>query len=96
MARDKKEKNMSSAAPPIPYKVAIQRQTAGRGGKTVTVVMLPKDVAIDLEALAKDMRKSLGCGSRVEEGRVVLQGDIVDRAELYFQKIGVQKIVRGN
>lgn len=77
-------------------RVALQRQTAGRGGKTVTLVIIPRDTPTDLEALAKEMRRGLGCGSRVEEGRVVLQGDICDRAAEWLEKKGVKKIARGN
>lgn len=75
-------------------RVSLQRQNAGRGGKTVTLVIVPRDCGADLEDLAKQMRKGLGCGSRVEDGRVVLTGDIVDRAEQWLTKYGVAKIVK--
>ena len=75
-------------------KVALQRRSAGCGGKTVTVVCLPQGARIDPEALAKEMRKALGCGSRVEDGRVVLQGDIAERAEEWLLKKGVKNVVR--
>jgi len=78
------------------HKVSLQRRTAGYGGKTATVVLLPRDAAVDIEALAKEMRKALGCGSRVEGGRVVLQGDIADRAEAWLLKRGVKRITRGD
>lgn len=77
-------------------KVSLQRRTAGCGGKTVTFVTIPKDAAIDLEALAKEMRKGLGCGSKVEKGGIFLQGDIVERVEDWFLKRGVKKIIKGN
>jgi translation initiation factor 1 len=75
----------------------LRRESAGRGGRTVTVV----DVRPPLDAdaamnLAKNMRKGLGCGSHVEGGRIILQGDIGDRAEAWLAKNGVKKIVRGN
>lgn len=44
-------------------KVALRRERAGRGGKTVTIVSLPQDYRGDLAALAKELRKALGCGS---------------------------------
>ena len=66
---------------------SLQRQTAGRGGKTVTLVVFPKDCAADLELLAKKMRKALGCGAHVEENSVVLQGDIADRAKKWLEKL---------
>ena len=78
-------------------KVILHRESAGRGGRTVTVV----DVRPPLDAdavtdMAKSMRKGLGCGSHVEDGKIILQGDIGDRVEAWFAKRGVKKIVRGN
>lgn len=75
-------------------KVALQRQRAGRGGKTVTLVILPQDYRGDRAALAKELRKGLGCGSTIEDGKIVLQGDIADRAEVWFIKKGVRKITK--
>lgn len=75
-------------------KAALQRRSAGCDGKIVTVVCLPQSARIDPEALAKEMRKALGCGSRVEEGRVVLQGDIAERAAEWLLKKGVKNIVK--
>ena len=72
-----------AAAPPKISKVALQRQRAGRGGKTVTLVILPQDYKGDT-----------GCGSTIEDGKIVLQGDIVDRAEAWFAKKGVTKITK--
>ena len=79
----------------VPQKeVALQRQRAGRGGKTVTLVILPQDYKGDTTALAKELRKGLGCGSTIEDGKIVLQGDIADRAEAWFAKKGVTKITK--
>ena len=83
-----------AAAPPKISKVALQRQRAGRGGKTVTLVIRPQDYQGDTAALAKELRKSLGCGSTIEDGKIVLQGDIADRAEAWFTKKGVTKITK--
>ena len=82
------------AAQPKISKVALQRQRAGRGGKTVTLVILPQDYKGDTAALAKELRKGLGCGSTIEDGKIVLQGDIADRAEAWFAKKGVAKITK--
>ncbi len=77
--------------------VTLHRESAGRGGKTVTLVAVkPPQTKNSLEALAKDLRRGLGCGSHVEGDRVVLQGDIPDRAQEWFVKKGARKIVRGN
>lgn len=77
-------------------KITLHRQSSGRGGRVVTVVTLSGGEGIDLETLAKEMRKGLGCGSRVENGKVVLQGEIQDRAAEWFGKRGVKRVVMGN
>ena len=77
-------------------RVSLQRQTAGRKGKTVTAVIIPGKSTVDREKLAKEMRKGLGCGSFVEEGNVILQGDICDRAAEWLLKNGVKDVVSGN
>ena len=93
-AEKKAEPQAAPAAPPKISKVALQRQRAGRGGKTVTLVILPQDYKGDTAALAKELRKGLGCGSTIEDGKIVLQGDIADRAEAWFAKKGVTKITK--
>ena len=75
-------------------KVALRRERAGRGGKTVTIVSLPQDYRGDLAALAKELRKALGCGSTMEEGKIVLQGDIMERVEAWFTKKGVTRVTK--
>ena len=96
------QQNVKSESPREADKESIQkailhRESAGRGGRTVTVVdvrpPLDADAALNL---AKSMRKGLGCGSHIEGSRIILQGDIGDRAEAWFIKRGVKKIIRGN
>ncbi|WP_352425317.1 translation initiation factor [Aminomonas paucivorans] len=73
-------------------KVTLQRQSKGRGGHPVTVTVLEPPSG-NLEELAKRLRKALGCGARVEEGRLVLQGDLVDRAKAWFEAAGATRVV---
>lgn len=77
-------------------RVVLQRETAGRGGKTVTVVMIPQNASLDIELIAKEMRKGLGCGSVVEKGNIVLLGDLSDRAKEWLIKKGVKEVIKGN
>jgi len=57
-------------------RVDILRQTAHRGGKTVTVVTGFVGVSqAEKEALAKRMQQSCGAGGTVKEGRIEIQGD---------------------
>jgi translation initiation factor 1 len=68
-------------APPIAPKknrgrVDILRQTAHRGGKTVTVVKGFTGIGqAKQEILAKEMQKACGAGGTVKEGRIEIQGD---------------------
>lgn len=76
-------------------KITLHRQSAGMGGKVATVVTLSGG-SVSLEALAKELRKGLGCGSRVEGGKILLQGDIQERARDWFIKKGAKSVVLGN
>ena len=95
--QSRKSESPSQTGKESPEKVILHRQSAGRGGRIATIVdvrpQLDTDALLDL---AKNMRKGLGCGSHVEDGKIILQGDIGDRAEDWFAKRGVKKIVRGN
>lgn len=57
-------------------RVDILRQTAHRGGKTVTVVQGFVGIGLpEKEKLAKAMQKACGVGGTVKEGRIEIQGD---------------------
>ncbi|MBI3806867.1 MAG: translation initiation factor [Nitrospirae bacterium] len=57
-------------------RVDIIRQTAHRGGKTVTVVTGFAGIGLaEKEALAKEMQKACGAGGTVKEERIEIQGD---------------------
>jgi translation initiation factor 1 (eIF-1/SUI1) len=82
-------------------RVILHREASGRGGHVVTIATFkPAADRAAAEATAKAMRKGLGCGAHVESAdkgfRVVLRGDIQDRAELWLAKNRVKKIARGN
>jgi predicted translation initiation factor SUI1 len=77
-------------------KLVLRREKKGRGGKTVTVVSGFNMQSARLEDLSRTMRKALGCGSTVEEGTIVLQGDITDRTRTWLEKQGAKKVIVGN
>jgi translation initiation factor 1 len=57
-------------------RVDVIRQTAGRGGKTVTVISGFIGIGLpEKERLAKLMQKSCGAGGTVKDGRIEIQGD---------------------
>ena len=54
----------------------IIRQTAGRGGKTVTVVKNFVGIGLpEKEQLAKAMQRACGTGGTVKDGQIEIQGD---------------------
>ncbi len=80
---------VSSLAPPDATKpprknrgrVDIIRQTAGRGGKTVTVVKGFVGIGLpEKEQLVKAMQRAGGTGGTVKHGQIEIQGD--KRAEV--------------
>src|ERR1041385_4398913 len=57
-------------------RIEIRSQTAGRGGKTVTVVSGFVGIGLpEKEKLAKAMQKACGAGGTVKDGRIEIQGD---------------------
>lgn len=75
-------------------KVVVRFTKKGHGGKTVTVVtgVMPA-VA---QAMCADMKRALGCGARVVDGAIVLQGELVERAVRFVEDKGAVKVVRGS
>lgn len=71
----------SKAAAKNRGRVDIIRQTAGRGGKTVTVVKGFVGIGLpEKEQLAKAMQRACGTGGTVKNGQIEIQGD--KRAEV--------------
>ncbi len=68
--------------------VRVQRETKGRGGKSVTLV---RGLALDAEALAalgKQLKAACGSGGTVKDGVIEVQGDHVLTLITALQKRG--------
>nr|WP_321499639.1 translation initiation factor [uncultured Dethiosulfovibrio sp.] len=70
--------------------VRLRIERKGRKGKTVTVIDGIKLKEDDLNRLAKELRKAIGCGSSVEGASVVLQGDNRERIGSWLRSKGVR------
>jgi translation initiation factor 1 len=82
--------------PPLPARAVIRYERAGRGGKEVTII---EQLALrdrDLESYLALLKKALGCGGRIEEHALVLQGDQRERIEAWLVKRGIPKVIRGS
>ena len=74
-------------------RVDIIRQTAHRGGKTVTVVTGFIGIGqAEKEQLAKEMQKACGVGGTVKEGRIEIQGDKRDDVARILSKAGFRPV----
>jgi translation initiation factor 1 len=75
-------KRTSEPLVPTPgEKLLLRRSTTHRGGKTVLVLdgFSPAWTAAKLEALLHELKTSLGCGGKIEDRTLELQGELADR-----------------
>jgi len=94
------EPSRSKEPLPAPQKnrgrVDIVRSTAGRGGKTVTLVQGFVGIGQpEKEALAKKMQKRCGCGGTVKEGHIEIQGDKREEIAEILKEAGFRPVFAG-
>ena len=70
--------------------VRVARSTKGRKGKGVTVITGLLLDAVELAALAKEMKTHCGAGGGVRDGAIEIQGDHRDRLMAWLQSRGHQ------
>jgi translation initiation factor 1 len=76
--------------------VDILRQTAHRGGKTVTVVKNFVGIGLpEKEKLAKQMQKSCGTGGTVKDGQIEIQGDKRQEVARILTEAGFRPVFAG-
>ncbi len=84
------------AAPKNRGRVDIIRQTAHRGGKTVTVVTNFTGIGLqEKQALAKAMQKTCGTGGTVKDGRIEIQGDKREEVASILAEAGFRPVFAG-
>jgi len=77
-------------------RVDIKRTTAGRGGKTVTLVTGFVGIGLpEKESLAKKMRNACGCGGTVKEGDIEIQGDQREKIAQILTQAGFRPVFAG-
>lgn len=78
----------SSPAPSGPPRIRVSRETAGRGGKGVSVISgLPLPPG-ELEALAAKLKRLCGAGGGAKDGRIEIQGEHRDKLVAELVKLG--------
>ncbi len=77
-------------------RVDIKRTTAGRGGKTVTLVTGFVGIGLpEKESLAKTMRNVCGCGGTVKDGDIEIQGDQREKIAQILTDAGFRPVFAG-
>ncbi|PWU08557.1 MAG: translation initiation factor [Verrucomicrobia bacterium] len=86
----------TSTPPKNRGRVDIRRQTAHRGGKTVTVVTGFVGIGLpEKEQLAKKMQRACGTGGTVKEGRIEIQGDKRNEVPTILTEAGFRPVFAG-
>ena len=77
-------------------RVDIKRTTAGRGGKTVTLVTGFIGIGLpEKESLCKKMRNACGCGGTVKDGDIEIQGDQREKIAQILTDAGFRPVFAG-
>jgi translation initiation factor 1 len=77
-------------------RVDIKRTTAGRGGKTVTLVTGFVGISLpEKESLCKSMRSACGCGGTVKDGEIEIQGDQREKIAAILSEAGFRPVFAG-
>lgn len=96
VAADKKTSPATIAPARNRGRVDIKRTTAGRGGKTVTVVTGFIGIGLpEKESLAKKMRNACGCGGTVKDGDIEIQGDQRETVAKILTEAGFRPVLAG-
>ena len=68
--------------------IKVKKETAGRKGKTVTVISNIKHNPQVIEDLAKQLKQHCGAGGTNYKKTIEIQGDQVDKVKKYLAKEG--------
>lgn len=74
--------------PPADGFVRLQRETKGRGGKTVTIVLGLPGGATEREATLKVLKQHCGAGGTIEGDTLEIQGDHRERLRVKLEAMG--------
>lgn len=85
-----------AAPPPGSGAVRVSRETAGRGGKAVTLVRGLPLAETELVALGKQLKAACGAGGTVKDGVIEVQGDHVQRVMDALARAGWKPRRSGN
>jgi len=89
--KDPAESSWQKASGPMKMRL----ETAGRGGKAVTVLFnIPMDEA-EAKVLLKAMQAAFGCGGALKDSTLELRGDVRSKVEAYAAKAHMKVLRAG-
>jgi translation initiation factor 1 len=83
------------ALPPQQQTIYLHRESAGRGGKAVTLV---KNLVLrdeEMKLLAKKLKQECGTGGTVKDGVIEIQGEHRERIAALLSKLGYKVKIAG-
>jgi len=96
--KHKKQRSVSPASNiknPAKQGVRIQRESKGRGGKSVSVITGLTLPAAELKDLGKKLKAQLGTGGAIKDGNIEIQGDHRDKLLVLLDKEGFKAKISG-
>jgi translation initiation factor 1 len=78
-----------------PARAVVRYERKGRGGKEATIVEQLGLADAELDAWCRELKRTLGCGGTVEDGRLVLGGDQRKRLPALLEAKGVRRVSVG-
>lgn len=81
---------LSKGRPDAQARVRVGRETAGRAGKGVSVITGLPLAGIELDALARQLKKLCGAGGGVRDGVIEIQGEHRDRLVAELCRLGYE------
>lgn len=87
--------NPAKSSPGTAGTVKMRLESAGRGGKQVTVLFALVMGDQEAKGLLKELQDKLGTGGTYKEGRLEFRGDVRDRIEVLLSKRGLKTVRAG-
>ena len=75
--------------------VRIRRETKGRGGKAVTVIVGVPETANTLKSLCKQLKQRCGVGGSVKGAQIEIQGDHRTLCQQQLESMGFKVKLSG-
>jgi len=93
MTASKSKRRQPRTGPTKRGRVDVCRETAGRGGRTVTVVSGFHKISMpELEDLVRELQRVCAAGGTLKKGRIEIQGDRCDTVMNVLVKKGFRPV----